>query len=86
MANSLGINYTQLNTGAIIGTAILCDVRKYKSKAEFEKDKDKHYAGITKSGSYRYGFMVKNAKRFRTPQPYPGRLRFFKVECPVTAS
>jgi len=32
----------------------LYDVKKYKNKAEFERDKNKHYADITKSGSYRY--------------------------------
>jgi hypothetical protein len=65
----LGINYTKLSTGAIIGTAILYNVILYKSEAEFERDKNKHYAGINKFGSYKYGFKVKNANRLGTPRP-----------------
>jgi hypothetical protein len=82
-AKSLGINFTKLSTGAIIGTAILYNVKEYKSEAEFEKDKNKHYADIKKFGSYKYGFMVKNAHRLGTPLPYPGRLKFFEVEYPA---
>src|SRR5712691_8103962 len=85
-AKSLGINYTKLSTGAIIGTAILYNVILYKSEAEFERDKNKHYADINKFGSYKYGFMVKNANRFGTPLPYPGKLKFFEVEYPVLGS
>ena len=73
-----GINYTKLDTGAIVGTGILYDVKTYKSKAEFEKDKNKHYADIKKFGSHKYGFMVKNAHKFRTPIPYSGKLKFFE--------
>ena len=82
-AKVLGIDYTNLSTGAIIGTAILYNVKEYKSEAEFKKDKSKHYADIKKFDSYKYGFMVKNAHRLRTPLPYPGRLKFFEVEYPV---
>jgi len=53
-AKLLGIDYASVSTGAIIGSATLYDVKKYKNKAEFERDKNKHYADITKSGSYRY--------------------------------
>jgi ASCH domain len=84
-AKALGINFTKLTKGAIIGTAILFDVKEYKSKADFGKDNNKHYADIKKVGPYRYGFMVKEAHRLGTPLPYPGRLRFFEVEYPFTA-
>jgi len=84
-AKSLGINYTKLSAGAIIGSGTLYNVKKYKNKAEFEKDKNKHYADIEKFGSYKYGFMVKNAHRFRTPLPYLGRLKFFEAEYQVIA-
>ena len=83
-ASSLSIDYTKLSQGAIIGTAILYDVKEYKSKAEFVKDKNKHYADIKKFGSYKFGFMVSNAHRLRTPRTYPGRLRFFEVQYPFT--
>ncbi len=82
-ASPLNIDYTNLSQGAILGTAELYDVKEYKSKAEFVKDRNKHFADIKKFGSYRFGFMVKNAHKFRTPKPYPGRLRFFEVQYPV---
>jgi hypothetical protein len=31
---------------AIIGSAILYDVKQYKKKTELEKDRNKHYADI----------------------------------------
>ncbi len=77
---SLGINYKMLTHGTIIGTALLYNVKQYKSKAELEKDKNKHYTNIKKFGFCEYGFMVKNAHRFRSPTPYRGRLKFFEVE------
>jgi len=84
-AKSLGVNYTKLSTGSIIGTAILYNVKEYKSEADFKKDKNKHYADIKKFSSYKYGFIVKKALRFGTPLPYPGRLKFFEVEYRVNA-
>jgi hypothetical protein len=41
---SLGIDYTKLSIGMIIGRAILYDVKKYDNKALFMKDKNRHYA------------------------------------------
>ena len=83
-ASSLNIDYTKLNKGAIIGTADLYDVKQYTSNSDFEKDKNKHYADIKKFGSYKFGFMVRNAHKFRTPMPYPGKLRFFEVKYPLS--
>ena len=80
---SLGINHNNLSLGAIIGTAILYDVKQYKSKLELERDKNRHYANIKNFGFCKYGFMVKNAHRFRSPTPYLGKLKFFEVEYPV---
>lgn len=82
-SESLGIDYKMLTCGAITGTAVLYDVRQYKSKTELEKDKNKHYADIKKFGFCRYGFMVKNAHRLRNLVQYPGRLKFFEVEYPI---
>jgi hypothetical protein len=56
------------------------ELRKWNTKF---RDKSEHYADIKKFDSYKYGFMVKNAHRLRTPLPYPGRLKFFEVEYPV---
>jgi hypothetical protein len=82
-SESLGIDYKMLTCGAIVGTAILYDVKQYKSKTELENDKYKHYADIKKFGFCRYGFMVKNAHRFRSSIPYFGKLKFFEVDYPV---
>ncbi len=80
---SLGIDYEIFTLGAIIGTAVLYDVKQYKSKKELEIDKSRHYPDIKKFRFCNYGFMVKNAHRFRNPIPYLGRLKFFEVEYPV---
>ena len=45
-SESLGIDYKKLVQGAIIGSAILYDVKQYKKKTELEKDRNKHYADI----------------------------------------
>jgi len=82
-SESLGIDYKMLAYGAIIGTAMLYDVKEYKNKAELELDKIKHYAEIKNFGSRKYGFMVKNANRFRSSVPYRGQLNFFEVEYPA---
>ena len=74
-----------LTRGAIIGTAILCDVKQYKNKTELEIDKNKHYADIQKFGFCRYGFIIKNAHRLRISIPHPGMLKFFEVEYPVNS-
>jgi hypothetical protein len=55
-----------LTRGAIIGTAILCDVKQYKNKTEREIDKNKHYADIKKFGFCRYGVPVIPKMNFAT--------------------
>lgn|SRR5215467_2209375 len=82
-SKSLGIDNRMLTQGAIIGIALLYGVKRYKNKTELEADYPKHYADIKKFGSCMYGFMVKNANRFQSPIPYPGKLNFFEVEYPV---
>jgi predicted transcriptional regulator len=76
----LGIDYNKLARGAIIGSAVLYDVKQYRNKTELEVDKNKHLADIKKFGFRRYGFMIKNAHRFRRSIPYPGMLTFFEVD------
>jgi hypothetical protein len=79
-SESLGIDYKMLTSGAIIGTAILYDVKQYKNKAQLEKAENKHYADIKRFGFRKYGFIVKNAHRLRSSVPYRGQLNFFEVE------
>jgi hypothetical protein len=52
-SESLGIDHNELTRGAIIGSAILHDVKQYRNKTEFEMDKNKHFADIKKSGLLR---------------------------------
>ena len=70
-------------TGAIVGKAILYDVKKYNSAKEIVMDQKFHYA--TKDFSSKiYGFILKNAKPFRIPIPWKGQLGFFEVKLPKT--
>jgi hypothetical protein len=76
----LGIDYNRLTLGAIIGSAVLYDVKQYRHKIELELDKNKHLADIEEFGFCKYGFMIKNTRRFRRSIPYPGMLKFFEVD------
>ncbi|MPZ07903.1 MAG: hypothetical protein GEU26_16065 [Nitrososphaeraceae archaeon] len=76
---SLGIDYTKLKIGAIIGGALLYDVKKYDNITRFIRDKNRHYADANIFDSYMYGFMIKNAQRLRQPIQYSGSLGFFEV-------
>ena len=75
----LDINIDNLSIGAIIGSAFLSDVKVY-SNQEDVRDKQKHFSIISKYfGGYKYGFLIRNAKMFRKPIAYPGKLRFSEV-------
>lgn len=68
-------------TGAIIGKAEIYDVKKYISKSEISSDYKKHFASKNFHDMH-YGFLIKNAKLFRIPIPYKGKLGFFDVKLP----
>lgn len=68
----------KLVTGAIIGKATLYDVKEYNTITEIKKDSKRHFAQPSFEHG-RYGFLLKNAKQFRIPIPYKGRLGFFDV-------
>jgi predicted transcriptional regulator len=77
-----GIQRDSLVKRAVIGEAVLYEVKKYNSDSELLSDKDKHLA----FGSYfdsRYGFLLKDALKFDKPVPMPGKLGFFDVEITV---
>lgn len=76
---SLNIDQAKLSTGAVIGRAILYDVKKYDNKTEFMRDKNRHYADANIFDSYMYGFKIKDAQRLRLPIQYSGKLGFFEV-------
>ena len=73
------IDPDSLITGAIVGKAILYDVRFYDSKRSFLQDRKKHFAGTDYTGPI-YGFLLKGARKFRKPLIMKGKLGFFNVE------
>lgn len=73
----------KLVTGAIVGKAILNDVKKYNSSKEIELDKKLHFANKD-SYKKKYGFILKKAKSFRIPIPCKGKLGFFEIDLPKT--
>jgi predicted transcriptional regulator len=73
-----GIDVSSLVTGAIVGSAVLRDVKLYQSKEEFAADQNKHFA-IIAYAAHKYGFLLSNAKRFEKPIPLKGQLGFFNV-------
>ncbi len=72
------INISSLTMGAIVGSALLCDVKRYQSKEEFMADKNKHFA-VSAYSEPLYGFLLSDAKRLDKPIPLKGRLSFFDV-------
>ena len=68
--------------GAIIGRAILYDIKKYETKNQFTRDKNRHYADLNIFDSSMYGFMIKDAQRLRHPIQYSGMLGFFEIDLP----
>ena len=73
------IDPDSVTTGAIIGKAILYDVKYYKNRNMFLQDRNRHLAG-TQYTNHKYGFLVKNCRKLRKPLFMPGRLGFFNVE------
>ena len=77
----LNMYIDKLTIGAIIGSAFLYDFKEYNNQEEFNKDKQKHFSIVTKYfEGYKYGFLIKNARKFKKSIPYPGKLRFFEVD------
>ena len=77
----LKIDKDVLSTGAIVGKAQIYDVKIYRTKTELQDDFNKHFASIDFKG-LKYGFVLKNAKKFNIPIPYKGRLGLFDVILP----
>ncbi len=68
-------------TGAIIGKAEIFGVRRYETESEWRRDGRLHLASGGFLGS-RYGFMLRDARRFRVPIPCKGMLGFFEADVP----
>jgi hypothetical protein len=76
------IDTSLLITGAIVGSAVLQDIKFYQSKKEFFADQSKHLA----AGKYsdpKYGFLLSDVKRFDKPIPLKGQLGFFDAKFSV---
>lgn len=72
-------NPDSLVTDAVVGRAILYDVKFYDSKSSYLHDRKKHFAG-TDYIDPQYGFLVKGARRFKKPLIMSGKLGFFNME------
>jgi len=69
----------KLVTGAIVGKAEIYGVKKYKTRSEIKADYKKHLASRD-FFDRKYGFLIKNAKAFRIPISYIGKIGFFDVK------
>ena len=65
-------------TGAIVGRVRLVDVKRYADAAEVRADAALHLAGSGFEAS-RYGFVLEEPVRFRTPVPWRGYPGIFEV-------
>ena len=66
--------------GAIIGKAVIYDVKEYQNTIEFESDKNKHLSlNEFVNNKHLYGFLIKDAIKFDKPVPYLGKMGFFEV-------
>lgn len=63
---------------AVVGKATIYGVKEYVGGIDFTADKDKHMATDEYAGS-KYGFLLKDAVRFKRPISMPGKLGFFDV-------
>ena len=73
------INSNDIARGSIIGKAKLYDVKKYLDYKEYLIDKDKHFSLNHYNDKIIYGFLIKNAIRFKQNIPYKGKLGLFEV-------
>lgn len=80
-ATLLNIDCSKLTKGAVMGLAVLYDVKKYTSKEDFLADKDKHFS--INFSAPKCGFLIKGAKRLNKQIPMLGRLGFFDVYHPT---
>lgn len=74
------IDMDRIAKGAVIGKAVIYDVKKYTNANEFDLDKNKHLS-LKKlvSNKNMYGFLIKDAIKFDDAAPCLGRMGFFDV-------
>ena len=76
-----------LVTAAIVGRAVLHDIKRYSSDAQVRADRRLHLASPGRygcGGGSRavYGFVLRDARPLRVPIPYRGRLGLFEANLP----
>lgn len=74
----LHIDCGKLARGAIVGKAILYDVKRYETQRQWLDDAKYHMASKNFANK-RYGFLLKKTKEFAIPIPQKGRLGLFDV-------
>jgi len=63
--------------GVIIGTVDLIRIKEYYGENDFFNDNAKH---LVPMGNWtRYGWILENPVRFKTPIPYKGKLGLYNV-------
>ena len=83
--SELKIDPKGLARGAIIGGAVLFDVKMYPGAKEFYKDSSKHLATSKyfNKDKKQYGFIIKDPVKFAKPIAMPGKLGFFYVDMKI---
>ncbi len=74
------INIDTVTKGSIIGKANIYDVKKYQNNEEFILDKNKHLSLMKNNNRIIYGYLIKDALKFKNSIPYLGKLGFFEVK------
>jgi hypothetical protein len=72
------IDIDRISKGAVIGKAVIYDVKKYLNNNEFALDKNRHLS-LKKlvNNKNMYGFLIKDAIKFDEPVPCLGKMGFF---------
>ena len=76
-AKKLNINCCKLTKGALVGCAVLYDVKKYSNRQEYVADQSKHLDD--NFSQPKYGFFLKGARKLEKPITLAGKLGFFNV-------
>jgi len=72
----------KMATRAIIGRAEIYGVIQYGNDGELRRDYDMHLYGSSYNRRAKYGFMIKNARRFGIPIACKGKLGFYEIKAP----
>jgi hypothetical protein len=74
------IDTDRIVKGAVIGKAVIYDVKKYLNHNDFVLDKNKHLSLMKYvSNKNTYGFLIKDAIKFDDAVPCTGKMGFFDV-------